>query len=196
MKNRLERRYGFGHLHFITCSCYRRMAFLASPHEREQFLKILSQVRERYDFALLGYVVMPEHIHLLISEPNVGDPSVVMKVLKQRVSRALRRKRRRTVEGQRKMWEESARNRCARFWQRRFYDFNVWTTQKKNEKINYMHFNPVKRGLVERPTDWNWSSCRFYAKGEKGVCDPNPEWIHKQNTHHCCPVKSRRESVG
>src|SRR5580700_5525109 len=77
----LERRYGTGQLHFITCSCYRRMPSLGTA-------------RERYDFALLGYVVMPEHIHLLISEPRIGTPSTVMQVLKQCVSRTMRRKRR------------------------------------------------------------------------------------------------------
>jgi REP element-mobilizing transposase RayT len=68
----LERRYGGGQLHFITCSCYWRMPLLGTARARDCFLTILSEVRERYDFALLGYVVMPEHIHLLISEPRVG----------------------------------------------------------------------------------------------------------------------------
>ena len=158
MKNRLERRYGLGHLHFITCSCYGRMPLLATPQSRDHFLEILSQVRDRYDFGLFGFVVMPEHIHLLISEPNTGNPSAAMKALKQRVSRALRGKR------------------SAHFWQRRFYDFNVWSVRKKNEKMNYMHFNPVKRGLVERPKDWPWSSYRFYWQNEKGICAPNPAW--------------------
>jgi putative transposase len=96
-KRRLERRYGLGHLHFITSSCYRRKPLLATPRARDLFLKILAQVRDRYDFALLGYVVMPDHIHLLISEPTVGNPSDVMKALKQRVSRALRRKKRKST---------------------------------------------------------------------------------------------------
>ncbi|MGH9737267.1 MAG: transposase [Candidatus Acidiferrales bacterium] len=86
-RHKLERRYGLGHLHFITCSCYRRLPFFASERRRDVFLKILQEVRDRYDFALLGYVVMPEHIHLLISEPNIGTLSLVMQVLKQRVSR-------------------------------------------------------------------------------------------------------------
>jgi hypothetical protein len=81
MTQRLRRRYGLGQLHFITCSCYRRMPLLGTERARHLFLKILSEVRERYDFALLGYVVMPEHIHLLISDPKMwgtqhGDASV------------------------------------------------------------------------------------------------------------------------
>lgn len=151
MKNRLERRYGLGHLHFITCSCYRRMPLLATPRARDRFLKILNQVRDRYDFGLVGFVVMPEHIHLLISEPNVGNPSEVMKALKQRVSRALRGKKRKSSVGQMRLWEDSFLKHYAHFWQRRFYDFNVWSIRKKNEKMNYMHFNPIKRRLVERP---------------------------------------------
>jgi putative transposase len=92
MKHRLERRYGLGHLHFITCSCYHRLPLLGAKATRTLFLNILSDVRDRYDFALLGYVVMPEHIHLLISEPRVGTPSTVMQVLKQRVRTLLKTK--------------------------------------------------------------------------------------------------------
>lgn len=110
-KQRLERRYGLGHLHFITGSCHRRLPFLATARARDCFLKVLSEVRGRYDFALLGYVVMPEHIHLPISEPNRGNPSVVMGVLKQRVSRRLRgRRRKRDAEAQMRLWDVSPLN--------------------------------------------------------------------------------------
>ena len=179
MKPRLRRRYGLGQLHFITCSCYRRMPLLGTERARHLFLKILGEVRERYDFALLGYVVMPEHIHLLISEPNVGNPSVVMQVLKQRVSRAMHRRRRRTRSEQKWLWEEAPVRKYQPFWQRRFYDFNVWSSNKKNEKMNYMHFNPVKRGLVTHPKDWLWSSNSFYSKTKASLCPPNPDWKPK-----------------
>jgi len=102
---------------------------------------------------LVGYVVMPEHVHLLISEPIVGTPSTVMQMLKQRVSRLVREG---TVDGK----EHS-------FWETRFYDFNVRTKKKKIEKLGYMHMNPVKRELVGRPDEWIWSSHSFYQeKGE------------------------------
>lgn len=156
------------------------MPLLASPKSRDIFLRILSQVRDRYDFGLFGYVVMPEHIHLLISEPNTADPSMVMKVLKQRVSRALRRRKKsRAAAGQMRLWEEPVVRRHVRFWQRRYYDFNVWSERKRNQKMNYMHFNPVKRGLVASPKDWKWSSYRFYWQNEEGLCTPNPAWTDK-----------------
>jgi len=177
MRNRLERRYGFGHLHFVTCSCYRRLPFLATQRARNLFLKTLSEVRDRYDFALWGYAVMLEHVHLLFGEPLVETPTTVMQVLKQRVSRALRQPRRRkTSAAQMRLWDGPPVKRYAHFWQRRFYDFNVWSPRKKNEKLNYMHFNPVKRGLVKHPKEWLWSSYRFYWHGENGLCTPNPGW--------------------
>jgi putative transposase len=93
MTKDLVRIYGRGHLHFITFSCYRRLPFLRSPRARNLFVQILGEVREDLQFSLVGYVVMPEHIHLLIGEPASGTPSTVIQVLKQRVSRRLRRRR-------------------------------------------------------------------------------------------------------
>ena len=85
MTKGLVRYYGNQDLHFITCSCYRRQAQLKTAKRRDLFLNILEQTRQKYRFVVHGYVVMPEHFHLLITEPEVGDPSVVMKVLKPRL---------------------------------------------------------------------------------------------------------------
>lgn len=150
MPKGLERRYGQNHLHFITFSCYRRLPLLKSARARNLLVEIVGEVRARYEFSIVGYVVMPEHVHLLIGEPRIGNPSTVVQVLKQRVSRQLRRTAR-TSE-------------LPRFWQTRFYDFNVWSRQKKNEKLHYMHNNPVKRGLVAQAGDWIWSSYSSYAR--------------------------------
>ena len=89
MPSGLHRTYGAHHLHFITCSCYRRLPFLDTARAGDRFLSILEQTRRRYQFVVVGYVVMPEHIHLLITEPEVGTPSTVMQVLKQRTAHAL-----------------------------------------------------------------------------------------------------------
>ena len=72
MPRGLHRYYGADHLHFITCSCYRRMSLLRSARSRDRLLSVLEQTRQRYRFVVVGYVVMPEHIHLLLSEPVVG----------------------------------------------------------------------------------------------------------------------------
>ncbi len=167
MPSGLHRTYGAHHLHFITCSCYRRLPLLRRVRSRDRFLSILEQTRERYHFVVVGYVVMPEHIHLLITEPEVGTPSTVMQVLKQRTARALLPKKKRSDPCQRLLFVNIPR---APFWQARFYDFNVWTKKKRVEKLRYMHRNPVKRGLVTSPELWRWSSYRFYFSTNTGRC--------------------------
>jgi len=175
MPKGLKRIYGFGHLHFITFSCYRRLPLLGSPRARNRFVRVLDQVRKEYSFHLVGYVVMPEHVHLLISEPLRGNPSTVLKMLKQRVSRLLRRKRQRRVSAaQRSFLFASSVERLPQFWQKRFYDFNVWSRKKKIEKLGYMHANPLKRGLVDDPKHWPWSSYAFYQQRGEVLIDVDP----------------------
>jgi len=175
MTKGLERRYGQHHLHFITFSCYRRLPLLRTTAARDIFLRALDETRQRYQFVIVGYVVMPEHVHLLIGEPKIGTPSTVMQVLKQRVSKMLRGRRRKRVPAtQMRLWDERRDERLPHFWQGRFYDFNVWSKKKRNEKLHYMHFNPVKRKLVDDPKLWLWSSYRFYRYDETGICAPNP----------------------
>ena len=174
MPSGLHRTYGAHHLHFITCSCYQRLPCLNLTRGRDCFLSMLEQVRQRYRFVVVGYVVMPEHIHLLITEPEIGNPSTVMQVLKQRTARALLPRRKRRDPRQGKLFGEEAQPRA--FWQARFYDFNVWTSKKRVEKLRYIHRNPVKRGLVASPEEWRWSSYRFYSFGEAGAVRVNVGW--------------------
>ena len=169
MRNPLRRYYGRGDLHFITCSCYRRLAFLGTARARNRFVKVLDEVRTRHKFCLIGYVVMPEHIHLLITEPKIGNPSKSLQVLKQKTSRALRKKRPRNLVGQLRLKFASPGEIAPAFWQRRFYDFNVWSRKKLKEKLEYMHGNPVQRKLVIHPKDWPWSSWLHYARAEQGL---------------------------
>ena len=161
-RNPLKRFYGRNDLHFVTFSCYRRRPYLATIRTRNRFVKVLDEVRTRFGFDLIGYVVMPEHVHLLMSEPAKGNPSTVLQMLKQSVSRSLRKRR----KGNAKQMKLFGSVDSAAFWQRRFYDFNVWSQKKLKEKLAYMHRNPVERRLVEHPKDWPWSSWSFYARGE------------------------------
>lgn len=132
----LKRYYGKGDLHFITFSCYRRLPLLRTTRARNLLVKELGRVRDAMGFRLLGYVVMPEHVHLLISEP----PSTVLHKLKLSVARKLR-KRKRASAGQLPLAFVAPREPLRAFWQARFYDFNVYSRGKKSEKLNYMHAN-------------------------------------------------------
>ena len=115
-------------------------------------MNLFEEVRQKYEFQVVGYVVMPEHVHVLVNEPKHGTLDRVMQALKLSVTK--RRKER-------------------PFWQAQYYDFNVSSHAKFVEKLRYMHRNPVKRGLVVEPHRWRWSSFRSYAYGEAGAVRVN-----------------------
>jgi len=122
------------------------------------FLQVLEEVRQRCSFVVVAYVVMPEHFHLLISEPETRNPSLVMQAVKIGFARR--------VINREDLPPGSATG--AHIWQRRFYDFNVLGREKRVEELRYIHRNPVRRGLVQNPEDWPWSSFRSYAYSEHG----------------------------
>jgi putative transposase len=145
MPTGLKRFHQTGDLHHITFSCVRKRPILGTPEARDTFVAILEQTREKYRFHVLGYVVMSTHVHMLVTEPEIGLISTVMQVIKQRFSRT------RTEEY---------------VWETRYYDLNVRSDEKRREKLVYIHRNPVRDGLVEQPEDWKWSSYRAYASGD------------------------------
>ncbi len=166
-------------LHFITFSCYHRAPMLGPPAARDVFVDTLEQTRRWYGFYICGYVVMPEHVHLLMSEPERGLLCTAIQMLKQNVARSLPR---------------PVADRP--FWQTRYYDFNVWNEEKRIEKLRYMHRNPVKRGLVERPEDWSWSSFRHYVSGYEGVVEIESQWTERKREKMgiICPPVARGQS--
>jgi putative transposase len=177
MTQGLHRLYGGRDLHFLTFSCYKREPLFVSADRYDLFLQILERVRRRYRLVVLGYVVMPEHVHLLVSEPQRATLSTAIQALKLGFVRSLKGadetdaavvpRSRKTTE----TWgtpSVGGSKKSNRFWQARFYDFNVWTEKKRIEKLRYIHRNPVARELVASPERWQWSSFRWYASGEAG----------------------------
>jgi putative transposase len=174
MPKKLKRYYGQKHFHFITFSCYRQLPLLGTVHARNLFVEELGKVRERFGFLLVGYVVMPNHVHLLMSEPREGTPSTVLQLLKQRISRKMRKQQHTESKAQSGLTFSKPEKELPAFWQPRFYDFNVYSYEKQKEKLDYMHANPVTRGLAENPEEWIWSSFSFYAKDETGLLRIDP----------------------
>ncbi|HKM80042.1 MAG TPA: transposase [Candidatus Acidoferrum sp.] len=169
MPSGLQRYYGKDDLHFVTFSCYQRLLLLVTKCARNVFVQELDKVRNEMGFRLVGYVVMPEHVHLLMSEPLKGTPSTVLQKLKFRMSLKMRKRREvgNAEQFQSPIEEEGIPPKA--FWQTRFYDFNVHTIGKRKEKLDYMHANPVVRGLVEHPRDWPRSSWSSYMREEAGL---------------------------
>jgi putative transposase len=146
-----------GHLHFVTFSCYHRQPLL-NPSARRLFECALERARVKYGFFVIGYVVMPEHVHLLVSEPERATLATALQAAKQSVARRI----------------------GGRFWQERYYDFNVWSEKKRIEKLRYLHRNPVRRGLVDSPEKWEWSSFRHYQSGERGDVEIESWWTQQE----------------
>jgi putative transposase len=155
MTSGLKRYQEAGHLHFVTFSCHNRLPHLSSPAYRDLFESALQETQELHRFEVMGYVVMPEHVHLLITEPRRELIAAALHSLKLSVGK---------------------QTETRPFWQPRYYDFKVYTQAKLIEKLNYIHWNPVKRGLVHNPEDWRWSSCPYYKTGAQGPVriDPVP----------------------
>jgi putative transposase len=148
--------------HFITFSCYRRQPFLKTDTAKDTLQHILEQTRQRQRLCLAAYVLMPEHIHLLTDEPDLGTLATFLQIFKQLTSRQLKSPDQK------------------QFWQRRYYDFNVHSEEKRVEKVRYIHRNPVTRGLVLHPEDYRWSSFNHYATGELGPVEIESEWTARR----------------
>ncbi len=161
----LHRYQQSGQSHFVTFSCYHRLPYLDVRDRRDLVLKCLEQTRRRYSFRIYGYVVMPEHIHLLVSEPEVALLANAVQSLKIAVAKRL-----------------MAFAAGPAFWQKRYHDHNVRDYLGFAEKLDYIHGNPVKRGLCDRPEDWPWSSYWHYATGEPGVVEIESEWTARRRT--------------
>lgn len=161
MPSRLQRFHASGQTHFVTFCCWHRQAFLSEAAARDTFEAGLERIRRNHLLCVYGYVVMPDHVHLLLNEPLHRTLADAIKSLKQGVSRRLI-------------------GDSPHFWQKRYYDFNVRDRCQLVEKLRYIHRNPVKRELCERPEDWQWSSFRHYATGCAGVVEIESEWTARK----------------
>ena len=145
----------------MTFCCYHRRPSFIPDAARETFQSALERVRKSFDLSIYGYVVMPDHVHLLISEPQRETIAEVIKSLKQGGARRL-------------IGDEEC------FWQKRYYDFNIRNELQFVEKLRYIHRNPVKRGLCVRPEDWEWSSFLQYSTGCEGRVAIESEWAARK----------------
>jgi putative transposase len=120
---------------------------------------------------------MPEHVHLLISEPEQGKLSTALQMLKQITAHQL-----------------ISHAHAGTFWQARYYDFNVWSEHKRIEKLRYIHRNPVKRGLCESPEDWQWSSYRHHLSGVDGPVEIESQWTARRREQQGMTVPLTRRA--
>jgi putative transposase len=150
--------YGKGELHSITCSCFLRQPKLAVEKHRNLFVQLVEEVRVKFRFGVVGYVVMPNHFHLLMVEPAIDTAANSLDTLLQRYQRR---------------YNTSARSDES-VWQLPYSDTHVFQPAAIEERLRFMHDLPVKAGLVTDPTEWEWSSARFYAGLPDGILTVEP----------------------
>lgn len=145
--------YGKGHLHLITCECHRKQPKLGVEKHRSVFVRILEEVRVKFRFAVVGYVVMPTHFHLLMTEPAIDTIANSVETLQQRY----RRRYNNSVRSDEQVWET------------RHADGHVFGPEKITARLSSMHHEPVKAKLAESATEWEWSSARAYSGMSEGI---------------------------
>ena len=204
----LKRFQHSGQSHFVTFCCYHRRRLLATDESRRIFESALERVRRRFKLYVYGYVVMPEHVHLLLSEPQWDRSSDRIDPLKPKDGLngppvgldgppvgLLSEPQPDTLADVLKSLKQGVARRvigdAEHFWQKRYYDFNVRNYPQFVEKLRYIHRNPVKAGLCERPEDWEWSSFRHYATGCEGRVEIESEWTARRRERaagELCPA--------
>jgi putative transposase len=191
MPRGLQRLHESRQSHFVTFSCYHRQANFDSPEVYDLFLRGLEQMRQRFAMCIYGYVVMPEHVHLLVSEPGRAiAPPVCGHSLQANLESSVPQVRGRSLAANLGSLADAMHDLklsftkqlhsetgfVGSFWQKRYYDRNVRDEREFVEKLRYLHRNPVQRGLVKAAADWKWSSSRHYALREVGMVEIESQW--------------------
>jgi putative transposase len=162
-RKRLHRYEVPGDLRFLTFSCFNRIPLFNNDAIKDLFVKELERTRPLFEFKLYAWVIMPEHVHLLLKPklPEFPVKDVLAELKGQFSGRVLRRWRKLKAPILKRIVDSDGKQR---FWlPGGGHDRNIYTADELEEKINYVHHNPVKRGLVKYATDWRWGSARWYA---------------------------------
>jgi len=173
MRKRMRRRETPGGARFVTFSCQRRLPLLGTPAIRDLFTESLAAGRREHGFELYAWVVMPEHVHLLV-RPE-GRLDAALRSLKTSVAKEVVGRWRET--GAPILEEIRTGQGVCRYWQKGGgFDRNVRDVEEFCREVRYIHWNPVKRGLAKEPGDWRWSSVRWWMGRRDGEleCDPPP----------------------
>jgi len=147
-------------VHFVTFSCYKNRTYLDHDGAKRRLLGALNHELMRHEVICVGFVIMPDHVHALVWFHRIGELSAFMRDWKRSSSRSIKQF----------LLEESQYAKMFPsedpLWKKRYYSFEIETEAKIEEKLTYMHMNPMKKGFVENITEWRWSSARHYVAGK------------------------------
>jgi putative transposase len=171
-----------GHLHELTFSCYQRMPLLTNDDWRVKLARSIDEANAESAVELVAFVFMPEHVHLLVYPTRPGRViSRYLAVIKQPFSKKTKEilvtSRSKLLD--RLTVQERPGKWCFRFWQEGpGFDRNLYSPAAISASMDYLHTNPVKRGLCRQAVDWKWSSARYNFGDPPGQQDPDLPFIH------------------
>jgi putative transposase len=171
-----------GDLHELTFSCYRRMSLLTNDDWRIRLSRRIDEAGRLSHIDLVAFVFMPEHIHLIVA-PTTPNPDLgrYLALVKQPFSKSIKQL---LVDSgapllERLTVKERPGKSCFRFWQEGpGYDRNLNMPATVEASIDYLHLNPVRRGLCHQAVDWKWSSARWYLLDPSRSQHPDLPHIH------------------
>jgi len=145
--------------HFVSFACYKRRKLLFFEKTKYMVLEYLRSEATKHNAKVIGFVIMPDHVHALVWFEGPGHLSSFMRGWKRNSSYQIKEFLKDTNYAKELGEREPV-------WQAGYYDFNVTSTKKMNEKLDYIHNNPVVEKLVKDPCDWEFSSAAWYEKGK------------------------------
>ncbi len=167
---RLKHLDSLGTPRFITFTTFGRQKLLCDSDVVAVVLRSIELARKRSGFSVLGYVIMPDHVHLVIHPREGSQVGYLVGSIKQKSGfEIISRWKRHHPEALSSLVRFSAGRTTQAFWQPRCYDHNCRTLEVAIGKIRYCHSNPVRAGLVSEAKEWPWSSHRWYAGDRSGI---------------------------
>lgn len=164
--------------HFVTTKTYKNYPYFKDERLCLIVLEELEYYRDKLGFELMGYVIMPDHVHILLWWDRDDKPEVNVSKIMQNIKGASARKiidlicdkgLEQTLQATQTCKNYESHKRCLKYrlWQPGFYDFNIYTEDKLIEKLDYMQNNPVSAGLVPHPDKYKWTSFKRYSEGSQ-----------------------------
>lgn len=149
-----------GHVHALTFSCSQRRPILLQGEHCSLLARCVDRACNRHAYSLHAYVFMPEHVHLLV---GASTASTTVSALLAAIRRPFAYEVRRGSLAEQPVWQKGPG-----------FDRNLTSARLVRTQIAYIHANPVRRGLCDRPDEWAWSSWRHYDEPELVDADAPP----------------------
>ena len=171
-------------VHYVTGVTYARVPIFRREEICSLFIEALSETRLKDPFKLIGYVLMPDHFHLLANPIELNISKVVGKLKGRSASKILKYFRASDESetlGRLKLARPLASGQSHAVWLQDFSSIDIWSHKFIRQELNYIHLNPVRAGLCDHPAKWRWSSYHAYMPHEPGPVPIEIDWRWRWN---------------